>query len=160
MTTSNKTLRANVVVIASVPRKYLVFLTVVATVLFALGFGIYQRSSSVESLRIADHRFSVEFARTDAERTRGLSGRSSLGAQQSMIFVSSEAYQQCFWMKDMQFPIDMVWLDSQKRITAIESNVDPSSYPKSYCHEGQYVVELATGTATKYGFKTGDLATF
>lgn len=142
------------------PRKYLVFLTIVSAVLLALGFGIYQRSGSATSLRIANHRFSVEFARTDAERMRGLSGRPSLSAQQSMIFVSSTSYRQCFWMKDMQFPIDMVWLDSQKRITAIESNVDPKSFPASYCHEGQYVVELAAGTAVKHGLKTGDLATF
>ena len=66
-----------------------------------------------------------------------------------MLFVFAKPSVQCFWMKDMQFPIDIIWLDSTKKVTHIETNVDPMTYPKQYCGDDttKYVIELRAGEA-------------
>ena len=78
-----------------------------------------------------------------------------------MVFVFSAEGQRCFWMKDMNFAIDMVWLDSKKRVIALEQNVQPDSYPDSYCHDGaQYVVEFAVNTAEQLRLNPGEVFEF
>lgn len=153
-------LRASVVVIASVPKKYLLFITLISGVLLALGFGIVYRADSSQGLRLGDKNFTVEYARTEAERSKGLSGRSEIGENNAMIFVSDKDQLQCFWMKDMRFAIDIIWLDANKRIVATEQNVSPSSYPESFCHNGQFVVEVAAGEVVRLGLNNGAAARF
>lgn len=52
----------------------------------------------------------VEVARSASERARGLSGRASLAPDDGMYFIFGKADHYGFWMKDMQFPIDMIWV--------------------------------------------------
>ena len=142
--------------IASVPKKYLVFLTVVTAVLGLLGFGIVYRANQPGNVRVAGHSFQTEFATTDETRQRGLSGRDSLVSNAAMLFVFDDSKQRCFWMKDMKFTIDIVWLDASKRVVGVKHNAQPASYPDSYCHDHtQYVVEFVAGTAEKLRLEPG-----
>jgi uncharacterized membrane protein (UPF0127 family) len=99
--------------------------------------------------------YTLLLADTEAERKRGLGDRKSLSQNEGMLFVDEQQGRQCFWMKDMRFAIDIIWVDNDKRITAIERNLDPSSYPQTYCAEGQYVIELNAGEAGKNNLKAG-----
>lgn len=89
----------------------------------------------------------VEIADTDSEREQGLSGRKNLPKDQGMLFVLDEPGQYGFWMKDMNFPIDIVWLDSHKKIIGITKNLQPNSYPKIFMSPlgTKYVLELNPG---------------
>lgn len=88
--------------------------------------------------------YHLERADSSSERAQGLSGRTGLKPKTGMLFVFDRPDKQCFWMKDMQFPIDMIWADSNKKIIKIEKNVSPTTYPEQYCADNtQYVVELA-----------------
>src|SRR3990167_108779 len=108
------------------------------------------------AMRFGSKHLKYEIVDTSAEREKGLSGRTSLGADQAMLFVFDTADKYCFWMKDMKFPIDMVWLDSSKKVVHMEQNVDPSTYPHSFCSEtgALYVVEVNAGIIQKTGLKT------
>lgn len=80
----------------------------------------------------------------------GLSGRENLSSNRGMLFVYPSNQELCFWMKGMKFSLDMVWLNSDKQIVAIEKNVSPDTYPTSLCHtNAQYVLELNAGMAEK-----------
>ena len=80
----------------------------------------------------------------------GLSGRTNLSANRGMLFVYPSDQELCFWMKDMKFSLDMVWLSSNKQIVAIEKNINPDSYPTTFCHtNAKYVLELNAGMAEK-----------
>jgi hypothetical protein len=147
-------------VTALVPRKQLAFLTVITGILFALGIGIALKSNSTPGIVIAGTSFSLETADTEVLKQKGLSGRENITADQAMLFVFDEPKQHCFWMKDMQFNIDMIWLDANKKVVAIEQNVSPETYPNSYCHDGQYVVEVAANRAAALGLNTGDKLKF
>lgn len=103
--------------------------------------------------------FDVEIAATDAARTRGLMFRHGLKAGTGMLFVFDEEGIFPFWMKNMQFPIDMLWLDRNKRIVDIKANVpactvDPCPvYTPSQV--ALYVLELPAGDARRHDLIPG-----
>jgi uncharacterized membrane protein (UPF0127 family) len=101
--------------------------------------------------------FSLEVAKTSEAREKGLSGRSGLKADQGMIFVFDTPDKQCFWMKDMKFPIDILWFDSGKKLVYEIRELSPSTYPESFCSpsSAQYVVELPAGTAARLNANNG-----
>jgi uncharacterized membrane protein (UPF0127 family) len=65
-------------------------------------------------------------------------------------------------MKDMNFPIDMVWVDANQRVVSIESDVPPASYPKTFCPDeaAKYVLEFSAGTAAQQGLSVGQKLPF
>jgi uncharacterized membrane protein (UPF0127 family) len=102
----------------------------------------------------------LERADTEAERAQGLSGRSSLPDNQGMLFVFDGTNQQCMWMKDMRFSIDLVWLDAQGTISKIETNVSPATYPATFCSDNTaYVIELNARVAEKANLRLGQRLT-
>ncbi len=97
------------------------------------------------------------------ERSKGLSGRSSLPDDRGMVFIFDKPDELCFWMKDTLIPLDMIWLDEAKKVTKVEANVQPSSYPDSFCSlepKDKYVIELNAGKAQEFGIKTGQTLSF
>jgi uncharacterized protein len=93
----------------------------------------------------------AEMAVTGLERQRGLMFRDEIYADQGMLFVFSESAYHSFWMKNVNFPIDILWLDKEKRIVHIEERVPPCQTPDcpSYAPDlpARYVLELKAGMA-------------
>lgn len=79
-----------------------------------------------------------------------------------MLFVYDMPGSYAFWMKDTRIPLDIMWLNSEKEIVHIESNVQPASYPKTFVPKmpAQYVLETNAGYAQKYTIKIGDRVEF
>lgn len=86
---------------------------------------------------------------------KGLSGRPCLPENSGMMFSFSSPDYHKFWMKDMQFNIDIVWLDSAKSVLGITENLNPNTYPQTFTSPlpAQYVLELNSGEAQKLGFQ-------
>jgi hypothetical protein len=114
--------------------------------------------TSATKLSIGGSRFATEIAATELSREQGLSGRSNLDQNKAMLFTFDGTGTRCIWMRDMNFSIDIVWLNKQNQVTSIEQNVTPASYPSSFCHEGYTVVEFAAGTVERLNIKLGDQA--
>ncbi len=113
-------------------------------------------------LRLHGHDYQTIVMRTEAEREQGLSGTDSLPDGQAMLFVFPNDTKWGMWMKDMQYPIDMVWLDSGKRVTYMVKNAQPSSYPDTIYRppvSSRYVIELPSGTIERTGIAEGNQAT-
>lgn len=115
-------------------------------------------SPDTTKLKIGGQRFVTEVANTPAKREMGLSGRKELPKDHAMLFSFDSTNDECFWMRDMQFNIDIVWLDDENKVTAIERNVSPSSYPHNFCHSGKYIIEFAAGTTDRLHIAIGDHA--
>lgn len=100
-----------------------------------------------------DHCVTAELAVSDEERQLGLMFRERINCDQGMLFIFGEEGFHSFWMKDVNFPIDILWLDREKRIVHIESNVPPckESPCPSYSPQVQasYVLELKSGSVNK-----------
>lgn len=103
-------------------------------------------------------KYRVELALSESQQQRGLGGRDSLPANTGMLFVFQDPSVQCFWMKDMLFPIDMLWLDEDGKVLYMAERVSPDTYPETFCGEGQtkYVLELPAGTAAERSIGLGD----
>lgn len=130
-------------------------------VLLLIGYGLSYRyfttrTTPSEGLSVRGSVFKTEIVSTPEEKARGLSGRDYIDRDAAMVFEFDQSKQHCLWMKDMKFAIDMVWLDESGRITAIERDVAPETYPKSFCHDGKTVVEFAAGTADRLPMYVGD----
>lgn len=99
----------------------------------------------------------VEVAATDIQRQQGLSGRLSLPKGKGMLFVFDEPGQYGFWMKDMHFPIDIVWINEGGVVVTIADNVSPDTYPHSFHSSApaQYVLEVPAGFTQNQGIALG-----
>lgn len=86
-----------------------------------------ERYATVE---ISDQSFEVEIADTDALRSKGLSNRASMSANSGMIFLFDGPDTYDFWMKDMQFPLDFVWINNGV-VVDITRRVEPVPNPQS-----------------------------
>ena len=117
-------------------------------------------SSSVKSLKIADTLVEVEVADTDSARQQGLSGREQLNPGTGMLFIFENSNLYGFWMKDMKFAIDIIWLDANMRVVHVESDVRPDTYPQTFTpvSPAQYVLEVPAGFAIEKGLEIGDSA--
>jgi uncharacterized membrane protein (UPF0127 family) len=104
----------------------------------------------------------AEVADTPEAITQGLGGRRSLPADHAMLFVFDSDGTYCFWMKDMHFPIDVVWLNKDKKVVSVKQRVQPSSYPDQFCpdSDARYVIEMNAGQASNLGITTGTAAAF
>ena len=103
---------------------------------------------------------SVSIADTEAAREKGLGGRTSLGLDEGMLFVFPKEGKYAFWMKDMRFAIDIVWLSKDGTIIYMKENVSPNTYPASFAPAtpAMYVLELPAGYVGSHGVKVGDKA--
>lgn len=106
----------------------------------------------------------VELADTSSKRSKGLSGRTSLGELEGMLFVFPKADKHPFWMKGMKIPLDFVWIIQDRVVDILENVLPPSlgqadSSLKIYSAsiEIDKVLELPAGTVKKLDIKVGDL---
>ncbi len=123
---------------------------------------LYSTTSLVMSNAQGTAKILVDLAQTPADRTRGLSGRPSLENGRGMLFIFEKPGSYGFWMKDMNFSIDILWLDEQKKIVLIENTVSPETFPKAFGVEvvAQYVLEVPAGFALQQGVVVGDQVVF
>lgn len=97
----------------------------------------------------------AQIADTDAERETGLSGRGCIPKERGMLFKFSQPGQYAFWMKNMKFPIDIIWIGPDKKVVTVRADVSPSTYPETFTSDkpAQFVLELAAGEAERLGIK-------
>jgi uncharacterized membrane protein (UPF0127 family) len=98
-----------------------------------------------------------EIASTSAEQEQGLSDRSNVPDNYAMLFVFPEDGQYGFWMKDMEVPLDMIWVTDNGTIASINQNVAADSYPAVFYPPVpiRYVLETRVGLAQEKGWKVG-----
>lgn len=119
------------------------------------GTAVYTQSATAV---LSGDTFSLILADNPQERMQGLSGREKLSAREGMLFVFEEKSHWGFWMNDMNFPIDIIWLDEDYGVVGIKELATPESYPETfYPHTpALYVLEFNAGTVARYGIEMGD----
>lgn len=119
----------------------------------------YSSTSSKSNINIHNNFYNLFLARSLEERAKGLSGRVGLKENEGMFFVFPKEGLHGFWMKDMLFPIDILWLNKERKVVYIVENVKPNSYPKIYYPDkpALFVVELPIYTVSKTKVKVGDI---
>jgi uncharacterized membrane protein (UPF0127 family) len=111
---------------------------------------------------LGDTRILIAVAQTSAEQEKGLSGHAPLAADEGMLFLFDDVRVKQFWMKDMSFPIDIIWISPDWKVNAWAVNALPESYPAVFTSPDntQYVLEVPAGTAKRLWLRAGEVATF
>lgn len=99
----------------------------------------------------------IEVADTQATRAQGLSGRDALAGDSGMLFVFGSDDRHGFWMKDMKFAIDILWLGADGTIVDVASNVGPDTYPTIFepAQPARFVLEVPAGYTATRGWGIG-----
>jgi uncharacterized membrane protein (UPF0127 family) len=102
----------------------------------------------------------ADISASNEQRTKGLSIKDSLAENEAMLFVFDNEGEHTFWMKDMKFPIDIIWIDADKTVVHIEHSLQPCRSDllcPTYkpIEDSLYVLETVGGFAEKHGIAKG-----
>jgi hypothetical protein len=116
----------------------------------------------VTDLWLGDGIFKIDVASTNAARVQGLSGRTGLDVDHALLMIFPNESRWGIWMKDMNFPIDIVWLNKEKKVVYIVKNAPFDDQTTIYSPEkpALYVVELPAGTTKAKSILVGETALF
>ena len=134
------------------------FLRTACLVLFGAGAAHAGCDEGVAELRGAwgTAKFNIEIADTPESRAEGLMFRESLPAGSGMLFVYEKPGHATFWMKNTSIPLDMIFFDSQGRVTSIYRDAIP--HDTSLIDGGEDVaaaLEINAGMASRFGIDIG-----
>ena len=106
----------------------------------------------------------VEIADTPRKRAMGLMFRENMGENEGMLFIFEAEEAQGFWMKNMKFPLDIIWVSAYKRIIDINENIPPcqGQICESYASRERikYAIEVNAGFVKKNSIKKGQEVSF
>ena len=106
----------------------------------------------------------AQLAQTDEDRQRGLMFRDKINRDQGMLFVFAREGTYGFWMKNVNFSLDILWLNADRRIVHIQAHVPPCDQPDcpTYTPDRQalYVLEIKAGEAERRRLKLFDRLEF
>jgi uncharacterized membrane protein (UPF0127 family) len=143
-------------------RRWLVIIAL-ALIILVLGLlSVRTTPQKTTSLGLGGKNISLLVSKTTQQLETGLGNRASLPTNEGMLFIFNTPAIQCFWMKDMHFPIDIIWLSATKNILYIQPDVSPNTYPESFCPPflAKYVIELNSGQAKEAGLINGNKLEF
>lgn len=142
---------------------YGLLIVVLAAFFFVRGGNFSFGLLSSPTAKVNNKIYKLTLAKTDADKIKGLSGKDSLAADTGMLFVFSQKGIYPFWMKNMKFPIDIIYINDNKVVDLFENaqvpasgtaDVDIQKYKPS--DPGQYVLEVNAFEITKQKIKKGD----
>ena len=135
-----------------------------AVVIFFVLVGVYLLTQNTKETFVAvnDSKFQVEIAQTDTEKQIGLSNTESLPEDEGMLFLFDTPDYYSFWMRDMQFPIDIIFINGNKVTTVISNALPPSETGGSLptfqpTEKSDKVLEVNAGIAKKYNITEGSV---
>src|SRR5687768_38637 len=111
-----------------------------------------------------DFAYTVEIAADPDLRAQGLMYRDQLRPATGMLFFFPVDGDYGFWMKNTLIPLDMIWIDSDRKVVHIKTNVPPCRIEQCPSYDpgvpSRYVLELAAGEAAKHRLTVGDVLRF
>jgi hypothetical protein len=106
----------------------------------------------------------ADVASTGEQRSKGLAVKDTLAENESMLFYFPKANEYSFWMKDMKFPIDIIWLDTNRTVFHIEHSLEPCGPDECPQYrpigKAQYVLETVAGFSQKYNVTENTVVEF
>lgn len=144
---------------------------IVAAIMIAAYFMVFNKANPPlpqNTVKIGNVTFAVEVASTTATRARGLSYRANLAEGTGMLFIFDSPGIQNFWMKDMNFALDMIWIGPNasgtgEEVLGVAQNAEPQPGSPLWqltiynSPDGtDKVLEVNAGTVLRDGIKVGD----
>jgi len=125
-----------------------------------------RQNSMVLVLRVGEQTLGVEVADSAEEWSQGLSGREQLAGDEGMLFVFDDQVRRSFWMRQMRFPLDMLFIRNGRvselfpRVPAPGEGQDGREIRIQSQEPADWVLEVNSGWAQEHGIKVGDEVTY
>lgn len=142
--------------------RYVVFGSIIACVIvFLVVFSKNTTNKETLHVSIKDKSYTFQVARTAPAREKGLSGTDTI-LYDGMIFIFPQSDLYSFWMKEMKYPIDILWVNENFEIVEMRENIYPGTYPEVFTptQKALYVIEVRAGVAEKADIRVGDQIAF
>ena len=139
-------------------------LAIISAITIGVSLIYLSDNNNLHEIQIGNTTLLVEYAISPQEWVSGLSNRDFLPDNQGLLFISSGLELPGFWMKDMRFPIDIIWI-RDTTIIGIEKNVpvpkNPSEPQETYRppQAVTMVLEVNAGWSDKHAITVGDTVT-
>jgi len=134
---------------------------IIAFIVLILLIDFYEKESEVCFNKDC---FEVEIADTPQLRIHGLSFREELDKDKGMLFAYAEEGDYAFWMKDVSFPLDIIWINKNFEVVFIKKDSRPCINEEciviSSPVKARYVLELNAGSVRKIGLEVGNKVVF
>ena len=118
-----------------------------------------EKKSEIIEIYLEKTKVFADVVKTQSAIERGLSGRENLLSNHGMLFIFSTPDRYGFWMKEMKFPIDILWLSNDGSVMHTEEGVSPETYPQTFAPKSglaRYVLELPAGYSREHQVEIGD----
>lgn len=132
----------------------------IVIILIAGAFSYTFYNSSKSAVEIKGHAFQVELAKTDKEKQVGLSKYKSIPQERGMLFIFDKPEFYSFWMKEMKFPIDIIFINNSRIVTIYQNLPIDNLNIYSPTSPSDKVLEINANISKKYGFGVGDSVIF
>ena len=112
-----------------------------------------------DTVRVGSHQYHVIVARDVISQARGLSGRPGLPEKTGMLFIFREAATRAFWMSEMLFSIDIIWIRDGRIIGFVADAPAPQGERPATFYSPEpadMVLELEAGSVKRDGLAAGD----
>jgi uncharacterized membrane protein (UPF0127 family) len=123
----------------------------------------YLSGEDINKVYIGNTCIRVDIVDSGREREQGLMFRDGLDEDQGMLFIFEKEGKYCFWMKNMNFPLDIIWINRDNKIVDIKKNVPCSQDNLEVLVPNDsaiYVLEVNAGFADKNKIEIGDRISF
>lgn len=121
---------------------------------------VFEKKQKTSAVRINGKVFNVEIVEKQSDLQKGLGGREAMCENCGMLFKFPDPGSYSFWMKDMKFPLDIVWI-MQGRVVHIEKNVPIEPLQAlAPAEKADSVLEINAGKSDESGLKNGDEVIF
>jgi uncharacterized protein len=134
---------------------------VILICIFIISILINSSDKKVTAIKFNDQVFKVKIAKTDQEKQIGLSSTKRLPQNEGMLFLFSNPGYYSFWMKEMKFPIDIIYINGNKVTTIIKNAMPPSDSVSLTTYQprekSDKVLEVNAGLADKYNIQEGSV---
>jgi len=133
--------------------------SIAVAILATAMLAVYTKEPYESKVFLGGEEISVFVADNAILREKGLSGKKSLGSNEGMLFVFEEPSLHGFWMKDMQFPIDIIWFNENYQIVDALERVSPDSYPRVFIPsiKAMFALEVPVGFFSEHNLKIGNI---
>lgn len=131
-------------------------------IVFAMTSEPSLNDGSKVTVRVDNQRVTATVAASGPTQNKGLAGTQPLTDKEGMLFVYPDAHVPTYYMKDVSYPIDIIWINGDT-VTDVTANVAPEpgvaeDQLKRYSPPGPVdkVLEVNAGFADRYGIQPGD----
>lgn len=143
--------------------QWIIILSVISLAAFAVYSTIKHEMRDRPLIHMGSSVFRSELADTPKSRVKGLSGRAEIGKDEAMLFRFDYDDRWGIVMREMNFPIDIIWVNKNKQVVHIEADAQPDAEPYEVYRPDEparYVIEIAAGRAKQSGVKVGSTVKF